>query len=357
MKKSLFHSTGRFYKASLHTHSTVSDSKLTPEEDKAAYQELGYDIVAYTDHEILVPHPELQDETFLPLTAIECEFKQPALSYYDENGEKVQPPAYLRRHQVYHLIYIAPKMNETYYPWPTRSYVWGNAKDYIQDYYVGEKPRTFTETNVNAAIQDAKDHGFLVEYCHPFWSLNRYDTYTCLKNIDFVEVYNTGCMEEGYFLDDSVRPLDDLLNLGHHVAPTCSDDSHSLRDVGAAATYVRADALTYDKVFESLKNGDTFASTGPVFKEIEFDPETKVLTVESSIVRAISLTTGLRYAKCAGDPRKGTVDRAEFDLKDFIEAVYRYGVPERCFIRLTLLDEYGKKAYTRGYFLPELINL
>ena len=35
--------------------------------------EKGYSIVAYTDHDILIPHPELAAENFLPLNGYEME--------------------------------------------------------------------------------------------------------------------------------------------------------------------------------------------------------------------------------------------------------------------------------------------
>ena len=76
MKKSLFFSDGPFYKANLHTHTNYSDGRFSPEEMKALYQERGYSIVAFSDHEILVPHPELASEDFLPLTATEYAFEE-----------------------------------------------------------------------------------------------------------------------------------------------------------------------------------------------------------------------------------------------------------------------------------------
>ncbi len=53
MKKHLIPENGYFYKANLHCHTTISDGNKTPEQD------MGYSIVAYTDHDILIPHNEL----------------------------------------------------------------------------------------------------------------------------------------------------------------------------------------------------------------------------------------------------------------------------------------------------------
>ena len=55
MKTYLLPKEGNFYKANLHCHTTVSDGKRTPEEIKELYMRNGYSIVAYTDHEVLIP--------------------------------------------------------------------------------------------------------------------------------------------------------------------------------------------------------------------------------------------------------------------------------------------------------------
>ena len=71
MREYLLPPTGQFYKANLHTHTTVSDGKMTPEEVKAAYKSRGYQIVAYTDHDVMVDHSDLSDSEFLALRGYE----------------------------------------------------------------------------------------------------------------------------------------------------------------------------------------------------------------------------------------------------------------------------------------------
>ena len=73
MIKYLIPKEGKFYKANLHCHTTISDGVMTPQEVKDYYKERGYSVVAYTDHCIMVPHPELNDETFLALNGYENE--------------------------------------------------------------------------------------------------------------------------------------------------------------------------------------------------------------------------------------------------------------------------------------------
>ena len=77
MKKFLINENGQFYKANLHTHTTLSDGKLSPEQIKEHYFNLGYSIVAYTDHNVMIDHSDLADESFLPLMGVELNVAAP----------------------------------------------------------------------------------------------------------------------------------------------------------------------------------------------------------------------------------------------------------------------------------------
>ena len=81
MEKYLLPKEGKFYKANLHMHTTISDGRMTLEETKREFMKHGYSIVAFTDHEVMVPHIDLSDENFLAITSTEIslniEFKAP----------------------------------------------------------------------------------------------------------------------------------------------------------------------------------------------------------------------------------------------------------------------------------------
>ena len=74
MKKFLLPESGQFYKSNLHCHSTISDGGWTPEQLKEEYAKRGYSIIAYTDHNIMIPHHDLTDDKFLALTGFEMDF-------------------------------------------------------------------------------------------------------------------------------------------------------------------------------------------------------------------------------------------------------------------------------------------
>ena len=56
------------YRANLHSHSTLSDGRLTPEQLVEAYREAGYSILAITDHEAPYDHTALSTPDLLLLT-------------------------------------------------------------------------------------------------------------------------------------------------------------------------------------------------------------------------------------------------------------------------------------------------
>lgn len=66
-----------FYKANLHCHTVLSDGTWTKEQVKAEYQKKGYSIVAFTDHRHYGWHPELQDDSFLPIAGFEADMDEP----------------------------------------------------------------------------------------------------------------------------------------------------------------------------------------------------------------------------------------------------------------------------------------
>lgn len=115
MKKYLLPETGNFYKANLHCHTTVSDGQWTPEEVKKNYMAMGYSVIAYTDHDVLIPHPELAEEGFLPLNSYEMEVNAPG--------------PWNKLAKCCHMCFIAlDPDNVTQVCWHRSKYTWGNAK-------------------------------------------------------------------------------------------------------------------------------------------------------------------------------------------------------------------------------------
>lgn len=346
MKHELIPASGHYYKANLHNHTTVSDGRHTPEEIKAHYKAHGYSIVAFTDHDVMVPHPELNDENFLAITSYEVETNGEALG-----GTWMGVPTY-------HLNFYAKNPLETHYPCPNPGYCFGNGPAYAaeQPNYKGDYVRRYSVEGQNEMIAEAKRLGYLVSYNHPDWSLQHYNDYAGLEGFTALEVYNTGCVVEGYHLDTSDHVLDEFLNMGKRVFPVATDDNHGDHDMCGGWVRFKAPALTYDAIMTAYERGDFYASWGPEIEDLTLEDGILRVTCtpgpSGSPVTQIVVSTGLRWRRVTMN--EAGLTEATFDLTDYISETRRTGIADHAFFRLVLTDARGDRALTRGYFIDEL---
>ena len=119
MRRFLLPKEGKFYKANLHMHTTVSDGKMTLEETKKAFMEKGYSIVAFTDHEIMVPHNDLTDDNFLAITSTEISV----------NNRRDCPYPFIK---TYHLNFYSSDSTRNIYSCFDKNRFWlENSKEFI----------------------------------------------------------------------------------------------------------------------------------------------------------------------------------------------------------------------------------
>jgi hypothetical protein len=341
MKTYLLPKDGQFYKANLHMHTTVSDGRMTPAEVKEEYMKRGYSIVAFTDHEALVPHNDLTDDKFLAITS------------YEIATNKGVTPGGFPFEQTYHINLYAKDPNKNISPVFTMSRLWpAHAGNYMSDEAKAvEWPREYTVESINALIARAKEDGFLVSYNHPNWSLQNYSDYAGLKGVWGVEYYNTGCMRAGY--PDTMQPIDDLLAQGERVFPLATDDAHAgkatLHDCFGGFVMIKAEALEYGKIMTALEKGDFYASSGPTIEELYL--EDGVLHLKTSAAAKVEVITERRNRWC----RRGEgMTEFTFDLNGYIKTSHE--VKEKriaSYFRITVTDASGETAQTRAFFEEE----
>lgn len=337
MKRYLLPEKGNRYKANLHMHTTVSDGRMTPEETKAAFMEQGYSVVAFTDHEVLVPHNDLTDENFVALTAVEIA----------TNLRQGKGFGYVK---TYHLNLYAKDPAKNVYSLFNGGYAWGNALAYITEEQRGiEYPHVYSPESINKMIAQANEEGFLVSYNHPVWSLQDLSDYGDLKGLWGIEVHNTGCVLEG--MPDTEQPLEDLLRRGQRVFPLATDDAHRMEHCFRGYTVIVAEKLEYGAVVDALEKGDFYASTGPMLDELYI--EDGVVHVRCSPVCEIRLNTERRFAMRQKAGEGMPLTEATFDLRSFFAEIDREA-PRKPYFRLVLTDKDGNKAWTRAYFADEI---
>ncbi len=345
MKQYLIPQNGHFYKANMHTHSTCSDGCKTPEELKEHYKAHGYSVIAYTDHEIMIDHSDLNDESFLAITGYEIETHNGANAPY---GLGMAGPNY-------HINFYAKTPNETDYVCPNPNYTWGNARALAeaQDYYKGDYVRRYSVEGQNEMFAEAHAKGYMVSLNHPDWSLLNYNDYVGLDGVTAVEVYNNGCAVAGWILDEGHHALDDFLKAGKRVYPVATDDNHRNHDMCGGWIRLKAPELSYGAIMNAYEKGDFYASWGPELNALYIEDGILQVDVpaDSHVVRAI-VHTGVRRAYSR---RGDDMTHIEFDIRHYLRTIRESNYPESlAYFRVELIDNCGRKAMTRGYFLDEL---
>ncbi len=344
MKQFLIPEGGRFYKANLHMHTTVSDGKMTPEEVKAEYKKRGYSILAYTDHEIIVKHHDLDDKDFLTITAAEfsCTESNP------HGGKKAK---------TYHFNVFSKDPEKDVISIFTPSYVKREgSKPFLTEAMMQyDYKKTYSVECLNDMIARANAEGFLVQYNHPVWSLQDYSDWAGLRGLWGVEWSNTACIRLGQ--PDTVQPIGDLLRQNERVFPTATDDAHaskeSLHDCFGGWVMIKAPALEYGAVMTALEKGDFYSSQGPSIRDLFI--EDGIVTIRTTPAAKIFLSTERRFHKSisAGiDP----LMEAKFDLTKYLADSEEAKDANDWwpYFRITVTDAQGMSAQTRAYFVDEL---
>lgn len=327
------------YKAALHVHTTISDGRMTPEEVRDAYYRAGYSVVAFTDHQVFVPHNDFTTADFVAINSVEFAYN---LLPQEQGGWP-----YIH---TYHLNMYAKDQHTDY-----TSVILPNAWLPQSRPYITEamKKNTFdpgySVEGFNEWIRRANAEGFLVCYNHPLGNRHSYPDYAGLKGLWGIEWFNNGCYRDGMI--ETIGPMDDLLHNGQQVFPIAADDSHDLAGCFGGFCMIQADRLEYRTVMSALEKGDFYSSNGPLLNSVTLDG-TK-LTVRTSGVRNIFVTTERRVSFTRTDTA-APVYEATFELADYIEkSKMTEDSWDQAWFRITLYDHAGKEAHTRAYFLKE----
>jgi hypothetical protein len=342
MKKYLLPENGNFYKANLHCHTTISDGRLTPEEVNELYKSNGYSVVAYTDHNLLIPHNDLTDDTFLALNGLEM----------DTNEHEVIPcPKYNKTNHVCYIAlepdnFVNPMWHRNMYKTP--GHVAENADKVIFDESKPDYFRRYSHEGISEMMNIGREEGFFVTYNHPTWSKETYAEYTGFKGMHAMEMVNGSCLTLGYD-EHNHRVYDDILRNGNRIYAIGTDDNHNKYPFGTkrcdscvAWTMIKAEKLDYKTVTDALLAGNFYASEGPEIYELTFDDlKVHIKTSPAEKIQINYMTRGAGVVFAEDEP----ITEATFVIPDDI-----------VYFRLTVIDERGKCATTNAYFLDELVK-
>lgn len=333
----------KYYRANLHCHSQISDGRKTVEELKRDYMKNGYSVIAFTDHEVFVPHNELSDENFLALNAYE-------LSVTEEKRTDGED----RKTCHMCLVALSPDIRKDVC-YHSTEYIGGNSAKYRNacEHDKEDFVREYTPECINEMIKRGRENGFFVIYNHPAWSLESYPQYSAYKGANAMEICNFSSVIAGWD-DDNGHCYEDMLNGGERLLCVATDDNHNRHpdtspdcDSYGGYTVIASPSLKYGDIADALKNGKFYASTGnytdkgPEILMLEY--EDGKVRIKTSPAHRIQILHNTRRAASVNAPAGETVTGAEF-------------TPDKNakWFRIVVTDDKGYKAYTNAYFTDEL---
>ncbi|HEV2472858.1 MAG TPA: CehA/McbA family metallohydrolase [Chthonomonadales bacterium] len=296
-----FEKPGEFRRGNLHTHSTISDGHLTPEQACRYYHAAGYDFLALTDH--FLRQYEFQIADTRPLRTADF---TTIIGAELHTGET-------ELGNLWHILAVGLPLDFAAYP--------------------------SGETGPQVA-QRAADAGAFVAVAHPNWyGLTGADC-ASLAAAHAVEIFN-GTAADHNDKADSAYMLDMLLARGLRRDACATDDAHftpARADTLRGWVQVKSKSLHPDALVEALRAGLYYSSTGPQIHDIRISPG-PVMRVQCSAVDRIFVTGAGSNVK--SESGFGII-RAEIELKPF----ERDG-----FCRVTLRDSAGRRAWSNPIWL------
>lgn len=300
MTSNPFAQPGRFHKGNLHTHSTVSDGQLPPEEVCRRYRERGYDFICLSDH-------------FLPVYDFPVTDTRPYRSegFTTLLGAEVHVPA-TRLGEKWHLL----------------------ANGLPLDFEPPREGETAPEIAARCAAA-----GAFVSIVHPAWYSLSVDEARSIGAAHAVEVYNHTSQVMSDRGDGTVV-LDALLSQGHRLNALACDDAHfEVDDAFGAWVMVKATEREPDTLLAALKAGHYYSSTGAELHDVRFDGDE--LVVDCSPASGVFLQgKGSRVTQVLGD-----------GLTHVRLPAHKLG--KHSFMRVTVVDALGRRAWSNPFWRDE----
>jgi len=304
---------GGWWKGNLHTHSLWSDGTDYPETVVDWYKKNGYQFLALSDHNILSQGQKWVDVND---AAREEVFKK----YIERFGEKwVEQQPITGGRQVrlkpigeFRCLFEEPNkfllIQAEEVTCKKRVHLnTVNLRDPVQP-QDGNTASEKLQNNINAVLTQRRDTGqpMFSQINHPnwHWTLTAEDIGP-IGAARFLEVYNghSKVYNNGDRYHCGTERMWDII-LAKRLAElhfpmvygTATDDAHNFHKYGPDSANpgrgwvtVRADCLTPEFIIRAMENGDFYASTGVVLKDIQFDGKT--LKVEIKPESGVTYTT------------------------------------------------------------------
>lgn len=298
----------RWWKGNLHTHTLWSDGDDFPEMAGEWYRTHGYNFLALSDHNVLS-----QGMRWMKVTQIASRGGAEALPKYrarfgdnwvETRGEgddlevRIKPFdefRYVLEERGRFIMIPSEEISDRAEGKPVHMNVTNLAE--VIEPLGGETVREAIANNFRSVEEQAAKLGreMMVHLNHPNfgWAITPEDL-AHVTGERFFEVYNghPGVNHLGDAERPSVERFWDLANVlrlavlnTEPLMGIATDDTHDYHGTGGSRmgrgwVMVQSHFLTPEHLIRAIKRGDFYASSGVSLKSVQYDPETKMLTVE-----------------------------------------------------------------------------
>ena len=297
-----FDKPGRFYRGNLHTHSTRSDGRLSPEAVSQFYKDMGYDFLAITDH--------FMEQFRYPITDTSPYRTDDFTTIFGAELHAGQTST----DELWHILAV------------------GLPLDF---------PKNLPDEDGPQIAARALEAGAFVAVAHPAWyNLTEADVIS-LGNVHAIETIN-GISADHNDRIDSWYMLDVMLARGYRYTACATDDAHfkdQHNDRVRGWVWVKSEERTPEALLAALKRGDYYSSTGPQIFDLQVKPGE---SIKISCSPADSIFVTGKGAWSQFKHGKGMIE-AEMDIR-------RLNAP---YCRVTIRDRDGNHAWSNPIWVNE----
>lgn len=288
-----------WYKGNIHTHTTRSDGRLSPDEVIDIYADNGYDFLVLTDH--WRQSPDNESDRVLTIPGIELDCSPNVLD------------------GIFHIVGVG------------------------MDKEVDTSKRGI---GAQEMIDEIRRCGGAAILAHPAWSLNTPEMILPLKNICALEIYNTVSDKPHNARPDSSLISDMLSSRRRMIPVVATDDAHFYDgDQCKSFIYLKTDVLDRRHIVAALEQGNFYASQGPRFS-YEFSADKKSIKVRCADAREVAFFSDAVWSAdrvfCEAKGNKLPINEAEYRFKS-----------NETFIRFEITDFEGRKAWSSPISLSD----
>lgn len=272
-----FTNNGNWYKGNLHSHTTNSDGRLTPEQSVLLHRQHGYSFVCFSEHDFYTDNRKQFDgEDFIVLPGLEasaCLIDTTVMEripegisleqgYVDMTWEEMREflkqgfvPNMIKTHHIHGILgteamqkAAGDKVFRENEHIPFRVYF---------DHWDGRE--------VAQKLSDSlKERGCFTTYNHPIWSRVDVEEVRDLTGIWAIECYNYATVNECAEGLDTVF-WDAMLRRGNEIMGFASDDNHNggiYPESFGGYVMVKSEKLDHESIVSNLLAGNYYFSNG-----------------------------------------------------------------------------------------------